>query len=167
MDLRRFNILLLVVGIALGVVLAALLVQGDEPAPGDSEAEQLRQQRLDVTRAAAAQVQAFLGVDHENVEQQAQIVLDGATGAFKQQYAEELDSLVRSARAQESTARSSVLQVGISDLEDGAATVFVAADTEVTSNATDGDSRTVPWRIRLDMVEEDGRWLTSGLQFVG
>jgi len=167
MDLRRFNILLLILGLALGAALALLLVRGNEALPGETEAEQSAKQHLDVTRAAAAQVQAFLGVDHENVEEQAQVVLDGATGDFKQQYAEELDSLIRSAQAQQSTAEATVLEVGISDIDASVATVFVAADTVVTSKATDGTSRTVPWRIQLDMVKEDDRWLTSGLQFVG
>ena len=65
------------------------------------------------------------------------------------------------------SAEATVLEVGISDIDANAATVLVAADTAVTSKATSGRSRTVPWLIKLDMVNEDGRWLTAGLQFVG
>ncbi|HXH78516.1 hypothetical protein [Nocardioides sp.] len=164
MDLRRLNVVLMVLGLALGATVA-FLVQSEESTA--TEAEQHGQRSLDVTRAATAQVQAFLGIDHGNVDAQAQVVLDGATGEFKQQYAEELDSLRRSARAQQSTAEATVLEVGISDIDATTASVFVAADTVVTSNATDGTSRTVPWRIQLDMVKEGDRWLTAGLQFVG
>lgn len=165
MDLRRLNAVLMVLGLALGATVV-FLVRGDASTAA-GEAEQHSQRSLDVTRAATAQVQAFLGIDHRNVDAQAQVVLDGATGEFKQQYAEELDSLRRSARAQGSIAEATVLEVGISDIDSSSATVFVAADTEVTSNATDGKSRTVPWRIQLDMVKEGDRWLTTGLQFVG
>lgn len=101
------------------------------------------------------------------VEEQTEVVLEGATGEFKEQYAEELASLIRSARAQQSSAEATVLEVGIADVDASTATVSVAADTKVTSKATQGKSRTVPWRIQLDMVYEGGRWLTAGLQFVG
>ena len=164
-NLRRFNHVLLTVGLVLSAVLALVLSRGGEALP--TEAEQLGQRHLDVTRAAAAQVQAFLGIDHQNVDERAQVVLDGGTGDFKQQYADELDSLARSAQAQRSTAEATVLEVGMNDIDASTATVFVAADTEVTSKVTDGKARTVPWRIQLDMVKEGERWLTSGLQFVG
>lgn len=167
MNLRRFNLVLLAVGLVLSAVLALVLSRGGEALPTETEAEQLGQRHLDVTRAAAAQVQAFLGIDHQNVDEQAQVVLDGGTGDFKQQYADELDSLARSAQAQRSTAEATVLEVGMNDIDASTATVFVAADTEVTSKVTDGKARTVPWRIQLDMVKEGERWLTFGLQFVG
>ena len=167
MNLRRFNLVLLAVGLVLSAVLALVLSRGGEALPTETEAEQLGPRNLNVTRAAAAQVQAFLGINHQNVDEQAQVVLDGGTGDFKQQYADELDSLARSAQAQRSTAEATVLEVGMNDIDASTATVFVAADTEVTSKVTDGKARTVPWRIQLDMVKEGERWLTSGLQFVG
>ena len=167
MNLRRCNLLLLLLGVVLGAALALLLTRGSEALPGTTEAEQRGQQYVDVSRAATAEVQAFLGIDHENVDAQARTVLDGATGDFKQQYADELDSLKKSAEDQQSTAVATVLEVGISDIDSTTAKVFVAANTEVTSKSTDGRARIVPWRIQLDMVREGGRWLTSGLQFVG
>lgn len=167
MNLRRFNLLLLLVGLALGSTLALLLTRGNESLPAKTETEQRSQQYAEVSRAATAEVQAFLGIDHENVDTQTQTVLDGATGDFREQYGDELTSLKQSARDQESTAVASVLEVGISDIDATTARVFVAANTEVTSRSTDGEARTVPWRIQLDMVKEGERWLTSGLQFVG
>ncbi len=167
MNLRRYNLLLLGLVLVLGVTLALLRTQGSETSPAQSEAEQQAQQQLDVTRAASSEVLAFLSIGNDNFDTTAQVVLDGATGTFKQQYSTELKSLKKSARDQKSTAQASVLEVGISDIEAGRATVLVAANTDVTSQATEGQSRTVPWRIQLDMVKEGGRWLTSGLRFVG
>ena len=167
MNLRRLNLLLLLVGLALGVALALILTRASDAPPGETEARRRDQANADVTRAATAEVQAFLGIDHENVDEQGQTVLDGATGDFKEQYAGELARLRQSARNQQSTALATVLQVGISDIDATTATVSVAANTEVTSKSTDGEARTVPWRIQLDMVKEGGRWLTSGLRFVG
>ncbi|PUA80059.1 hypothetical protein C7S10_16030 [Nocardioides currus] len=164
MNLRRYNLVLLLLGVALGAALAVLLAR--EPS-GDEETEQGSAPYAEVERAATAEVQAFLGIDHELVDEQAQTVLDGATGDFEEQYAAQLDSLKQSARAQESTAVATVLEVGISEIDRASATVLVAADTEVTSKSTAGEPRTVPWRIQLQLVEQDGRWLTSGLRFVG
>jgi Mce-associated membrane protein len=167
MNLRRFNLLLLLVGLALGVALALILTRASDAPPGETEAQRRDQANADVTRAATAEVQAFLGIDHERVDEQAQTVLDGATGDFEQQYADALDNLRKSAAAQQSTAVATVLEVGISAIDSTRAKVLVAANTEVTSKSTDGEARTVPWRIQLDMVKEGGRWLTSGLRFVG
>lgn len=167
MNLRRLNIVLLVLAVVLGAAVAVLLVRGADALPGETEAEKRSQDYVEVTRAATAQVQAFLGIDHETVDEQAQTVLDGATGEFKEQYAEELDALAKSARDQQSTAEATVLEVGIGDIDPSTATVYVAANTEVSSKSTNGKPRTVPWRIQLTMAKEDGRWLTSGLQFVG
>ncbi len=167
MNLRRLNLLLVLAGLALGLTLVLLSGRDTGAVPAVTDSEQQAQQQLDVTRAATAQVQAFLGIDDDNFDQQAQVVLDGATGTFKQQYADELASLKKSAHEQASTAEATVLEVGIGDIDTSAATVFVAANTDVTSQATKGTSRTVPWRIQLDMVLEGDRWLTSGLQFVG
>lgn len=167
MTLRRLNVVLLVLAVLLGVALTVLLTRGPEAIPGQTEAERRSQTADEVTKAAAAQVQAFLGIDHDKVDEQAQVVLEGATGDFKNQYADELESLKRSARDQESSAEASVLEVGISEISDDAATVYVAANTEVTSVSTKGEPRTVPWRIQLTMAKEGERWLTSGLQFVG
>jgi Mce-associated membrane protein len=167
MNLRRFNLLLLLLGIALAATLALVLTQADQAPPGETEAEQRSRHHVDVSRAASAEVRAFLGIDHENVDEQARAVLDGATGDFKQQYADELDSIKQSARDQQSAAVATVLEVGISDIDPTTATVLVAANTEVSSKSSGGEARTVRWRIRLDMVKEGGRWLTSGLELVG
>lgn len=167
MNLRRFNLVLLLLGLALGATLALLLSEGSDAQAGTTDAERRAGEYADVTRAATSEVQAFLGIDHENVDAQTETVLEGATGDFKKQYAAELDTLKQQARDQESTAVADVLEVGISDIDADSATVFVAANTEVSSLATKGEPKTVPWRIQLTMVEEGGRWLTSGLQFVG
>jgi Mce-associated membrane protein len=167
MDLRRFNLLLLVLGLALGVALVLLQSRGSGAQPDETAAEQRGQQYVDVSRAATGEVQAFLGIDHRKVDAQAQTVLDGATGDFEQQYVDELAGLKKSAQKQQSTAVATVLEVGISDIDPTSATVLVAANTEVTSRSTNGEASTVPWRIQLDMVKEDGRWLTAGLRFVG
>lgn len=166
MNLRRLNLVLIGLLLALGVALAVLSAWGDDTLPGKAADEGRSAEYVDITRAATAQVTAFLNIDYQDVDAQTQAVLDGATGEFKEQYAAELDNLKKSAAQQQSTADAEVIEVGISDVSATDATVFVAANTQVTSKATKGEARTVPWRIQLTMTQEDGRWLTSGLKFV-
>ncbi|UUZ59327.1 hypothetical protein [Nocardioides sp. B-3] len=88
--------------------------------------------------------------------------LDGATGDFKEQYAAEVDNIKESAREQESTAVPSVLEVGISAVDTSTATVFVAANTRVTSKATKGETKTVP---RADPARHgEGGWALAHLR---
>lgn len=157
--LWRLNAGLLALVLLLGAALAALAQRDDDPV-------ERRDAHAEVVRAATEQVQAFLAIDHAHVDEQTDRVLAGATGEFKEQYAEQRDALRRSAQQQRSVATAEVLEVGVGEVGPATATVFVAADTEVTSKATGGKPRTVPWRIQLDLVNEGGRWLTSGLQFV-
>jgi Mce-associated membrane protein len=48
----------------------------------------------------------------------------------------------------------------------GAARVLVVADSDVSNTAT---KQPMPrhYRMQLDLVHKDGRWLTTDMQFVG
>jgi Mce-associated membrane protein len=160
---NRINGLLAALVLALGVALGVVVTRDEAPAASTSSSTAAYDQ---VTAAASEQVTAFLDIDHETVDEQLQEVLDGATGEFKEQFAAQVDSIKAQTEEQQSTAGATILKVGISTLTPESATVFVAANTDITSKATEGESRTVPWRIQLDLVKEGERWLTAGLQFV-
>lgn len=162
---HRVNGLLAALVLALGVALGVVVTRDDAPAPPGSSSSATAEY-ADVTAAAAEQVTTFLDIDHATVDEQLQRVLDGATGEFKKQFAAQVDSIKAQTEEQQSVAEATILKVGISTLTPEAATVFVAANTDITSKATKGESRTVPWRIQLDLVKEGERWLTAGLQFV-
>lgn len=159
---------------ALALVLAALCawlvlfaVRGSEAAPGSTPAEGLADQYSDIERAARAEAKAFLEVDHTRMDELTDRVLDGATGTFKKQYQSSLKSLKETAVSQESISKGSVDEVGLSDVESDAATVFVAAGSKVQNKGTNGKVEDRSWRIKLTMVKEGGRWLVSQLEFVG
>lgn len=160
----RLNGVLAALVLALGVALVVVMTRSDSP--GASGSADTSSEYAAVTEAATDQVTAFLDIDHESVDEQLQTVLDGATGEFKKQYAAQLETIKAQAEEQQSSADATILKVGISTLTPESATVFVAANTDITSHATNGKVRTVPWRIQLDLVKEGERWLTAGLQFV-
>lgn len=163
-----------VINAVLAVLLAALLgwlvafaVQGSAAAPGSTPAQEKADEYADIRRAAQETTKAFLEIDHTRMDELTAKVLDGATGVFKQQYADSLDSLKEAATSQESISRGRVDEVGLSEVDTDFATVFVAAGSEVQNKGTDGEVEERFWRIKLTMVKEDGRWLVSQLEFVG
>lgn len=164
---RLANIVLIVLALALAATSTLLFVRGAGATSGDSRAETLSRQYRAVTRAARAETLAFLTVDYKNMDPLIAKVLAGAAGDFKQQY--DRTKVTLKASAQQSQARSTgkVLSVGISDIDDTDAVVFVAADSQVSNKSTRGKSQPRYYRLKLTMVRKDGRWLTSNLQFVG
>lgn len=161
------NALLLVALAVLVAWLVMFAVRGSAAAPGTTPAEARAEQYADVTRAARSETLAFLAVDHRKMDQLTERVLDGATGEFKKQYKTSLKSLKDAAVSQESISTGHVDQIGLGDVDDDSASVFVAAGSKVQNKGTKGKVEDRSWRMKLTMAKVDGRWLVSQLEFVG
>lgn len=162
------------VDVVLAVVLVGLLgwlvmfaVRGSAAAPGSTPAEERDDQYAAITRAARTEVLAFLKVDHTNMKPLTDAVLDGATGTFKKQYESSVKTLTEAAEAQESMSTGHVDEIGLGEVDDDSASVYVAAGSKVQNKGTKGKTQDTSWRIKLTMTEKDGRWLVSDLEFVG
>ncbi len=156
--------------LALLVLVAWLIlfaVRGSAAAPGSTPAEARAEQYADVTRAARSEALAFLAVDHKKMDQLTKRVLDGATGEFKKQYQASLKSLKEAAVTQESISTGRVDQIGLGDVDDDSASVFVAASSKVQNKGTKGKVEDRSWRMKLTLAKVDSRWLVSQLEFVG
>jgi Mce-associated membrane protein len=164
---RIANVVLVLVALALVVTSVLLFKDGAAATPGDSRAEALSSEYTDVTKAARDETLAFLTVDYQNMDPLIAKVLAGSTGSFKEQY--ERAKVTLKASAQQSQARSTgkVLSVGIADIDDTDAVVFVAADSQVTNASTKGKAQPRYYRLKLTMLRKGDKWLTSNLQFVG
>ncbi len=151
----------------LAVVLVALLVALGlvVTSRGDVDDELSTAQR-EVAAAARAEAVAFLTVDHQDMDAVVDAVLAGATGDFAEQYAARRDTLVSEAERTEATSTGEVVALGVGDLDDDSATVLVAANSTVANNGTGPEGQVRYYRLRLDLVREDGRWLTSAVEFV-
>ena len=121
-------------------------------------------------RAAAAAAEelalAFLSVDHRDMDTLVDRVLARSTGEFASEYAGERDRLVREARRARAVSVAEVVAVGVDELDQDSATVLVAADTVVRNRSTGERAEARYYRLRLDLVLEDGRWLTQDVEFV-
>ncbi|HYJ28388.1 MAG TPA: hypothetical protein VEW73_11800 [Nocardioides sp.] len=151
----------------LAVVLVALLVaigwvvtRQDDVDAGLTTAQQ------EVAGAARREALAFLTVDHRDMAPLIDAVLDGATGGFAKQYASQRGTLTSEAVRTEATSTPEVVALGVGDQDDDEATVLVAANSTVTNAGTGAEGQVRYYRLRLRLVREDDRWLTSDLQFV-
>lgn len=163
---------------AVNAVLAALLVgliawlvvfafRGAAAAPGSTPAEEVADEYTAITRAARSETIAFLTVDHENMDELIERVLDGATGAFKKQYQSSAKSLKDATESQKSVSKGRVDQIGLGEVDTDSASVFVSASSKVKNASTDGKTEDRSWRMKLTMSKEGDRWLVSQLEFVG
>lgn len=149
------------------LVLLALLVATALAVVGREEVDdELTAAQHDVAGAARAEALAFLTVDHRDMDPLIDAVLDGATGDFADQYASQRETLTREAVRTGATSTPEVVALGVGDQDDDSATVLVAANSTVANNATGVEGQVRYYRLRLELVREDGRWLTDDLRFV-
>lgn len=127
----------------------------------------LTEQHEQVARAAQAQTEAFLTVDHRDMDAAIKKVLAGATGDFKKDYASRREEIIEAATRNESLSTGEVVSLGIGELDEDSALVYVAANSEVSNTTTEGTKQPRYYRLQLDMTLEDGKWLASDVQFVG
>lgn len=122
--------------------------------------------RQDVLSAARQSALNFTSLDYRHYDRDSGNVLKGATGDFKKQFAAQTAQLTKLVAQNKSVSEGQVLEAGIVRSDARSARVLVVADGKVTNNAApEGQART--YRLQLDLVRVDGRWLTSDVAFVG
>ncbi|MBC2902257.1 hypothetical protein [Streptomyces cupreus] len=150
----------LVVATVLTTALAVWLALG---LAGQREAEQRRQ---DILAAARRSALNFTSLDYRHYGRDSANVLESATGNFKKEFAAQTKQLTQLVTDNKSVSEGQVLEAGIVRSDERSARVLVVADSEVTNTAVPrGEART--YRLQLDLVHRDGRWLTSDVEFVG
>ncbi|MFD6170536.1 hypothetical protein [Streptomyces coeruleorubidus] len=127
------------------------------------EADQRRQGILAAARQSALN---FTSLDYRHYDRDSANVLAGATGEFKKQFTAQTDQLTKLVAQNKSVSQGQVLEAGIVRSDEDSARVLVVADSKVSNTAApEGEART--YRLQLDLVHRDGRWLTSDVEFVG
>lgn len=130
----------------------------------EQRAEEQRQQAI--LAAARQSALNFTSLDHRHYARDSANVLKGATGDFKDQFAAQTAELTKLVAANKSVSEGQVLETGIVRADERTARVLVVADSKVT-NVTAPQGQTRTYRLQLDLVLENGRWLTSAVEFVG
>ena len=155
----------MVVGLAVALV-ALLVAIGLVVTSQDAVDDDLTTAQREVAEAARVEALAFLTVDHTDMDPLIDAVLAGATGDFAEQYESQRDTLTSEAIRTEATSTGEVVALGVGDLDDDSATVLVAANSTVTNTSTGSKGQVRYYRLRLDLVREGERWLTSNVEFV-
>lgn len=119
-----------------------------------------------VQQAASAEVVSLLNIDYRNPQQTIDEVEAGATGDFAKQFSTSTGGLVELTTRARSVMTGEVLWAGVADLDHDSATVIVATTGTVTNTQTGADPVARNFRLTVELVLEDSRWLTSGLEFV-
>lgn len=152
---------------ALAVVLVALLAAAGLLVTSRASVDDgLTTAQRDVAEAARTEALAFLTVDHDDMDPLIDAVLAGATGDFKEQYESQRAMLTSEAERTEATSTGEVVSLGVGSVDDTSADVVVAANSTVTNTSTGSEPQVRYYRLRLDLVREGDRWLTSNLEFV-
>lgn len=126
----------------------------------------VEQREQDILTAARQAALNFTSLDYRHYDRDSKNVIKGATGPFKEQFQAQTKELTKLVTENKSVSEGQVLEAGIARSDEHSARVLVVADSKVTNVAAPkGQARN--YRLQLDLVYEDGRWLTSDVEFVG
>ena len=153
---RAGLVALLAIGLIAFAGERALAWQDEHQRAGDEQ---------DAAAAATAEVEGLIDVSGRTSEEDVAKLLDGATASFRSELEVQADRLRKALAASKVTATGRVLSAGVVTLEDGRATVIVAAAGTVKNKQTSG-AEPRNYRLRVDLQQHDDRWLVSGLEFV-
>lgn len=130
---------------------------------------QLRSQRA-VTAAeqqavATAQQYAITltSIDGGQLDQNFAAVLDGATGEFKDMYAQSSEQLKQALVDNKAMAKGTVISAGVKSATENRVEVMLFVDQSVT-NALNPEPRLDRSRIIMTMEKVNGRWLASKVE---
>jgi hypothetical protein len=116
--------------------------------------------------AASKMVTAFVNFDYQDPDRTIEAVKSMATGAFLSQYSKGAKDLEKLATEAQSNMVAEVVWTGLVAGDEDTATAIVATSGTVKNKTTNFQPEARNYRIQLELVREDGRWLTKDLQYV-
>ena len=170
--MRQLKLALAAVAALLALACVVVLIW-PTAVPGRSAAEKANDRDLAVRSAATRVTKAFLDVDYKDMEDRIEKVLDLSTGNFKNQYQTAEVDLKTEVERVKAVATGAVKHVGIADIDNDTAVVYVAADSKVTNVSIEkersegkevNDERF--YRFQLNLTKVGDRWLLNDLQFI-
>ncbi len=120
-----------------------------------------------VLAAAKAEATAFVNLRYDDAAAGIRAVAAGATGDFRAHYVRSARHLVATMQRQRSSLTGHVVSSGVVDVVPDRATVIVATSGTVSNRRTGGHEVPRHFRLRVTLLHEGDRWLTSDIAFVG
>lgn len=117
-------------------------------------------------RAAAERVEVLLTPDVGDNDKRGRQILAGATGDFRDEFAQSTDAYTQFVQRIGTVATGTVDGVGISSRTSERATLLVTAAISVRTGLAPGQPASVQrFRVQVDMVPDDGALKISALEF--
>ncbi|MEJ7794890.1 MAG: hypothetical protein WKF50_05005 [Nocardioides sp.] len=157
-------LLALVVVLLAASVLGGVLAWQAREDRADAAVEQERYG--EVLASARAEAEAFINIRYDDAQASIDRVAEGATGEFREEYTSSSERVIEVLVQNESVMEGEVLYAGVVDVDQDSATVIAATSGTVANKQTDNQPVGRSFRLQLELVYEDGRWLTDDLQVV-
>jgi Mce-associated membrane protein len=125
--------------------------------------QQLDQAQEAAQRAAVSYAQVLTSVDSNNVDENFQQVLDGATGEFKDMYSKSSVELRQLLIENKATAHGVVVESAVQEASTNRAVVLLFVDQSVT-NTKLPDPRIDRSRMKMTLEKIDGTWRASKVE---
>ena len=164
-DPRVLGLLALVLVLLLACVFGGVLAVVEHRDRVRATAEQERYGA--VLAAARSEMEAFVNIDYRDAQASIAKVAAGATGDFAKQYGSSTKNVQQILEQAKSVMDGKVLWAGVVDVDADSATVIVATTGTVANTSTQGKPVARDFRIKVDLVDVDGTWKTSNVEFVG
>ena len=119
-----------------------------------------------VLAAAGRESTAFVNVSHESARADLARITAGATGPLKDRYTASADQFVRALRRDRTVTEGSVVWSAVVTLEPTRASVIVATTGTRADRRTQDEAVPRNLRLRLELVLQDGQWLTSDIRYL-
>ena len=148
--------------VALLVVSVVLLATRLGPVLDRRDADARRAQVLQQAKQHAVN---FTTLDFESFDEDVELVLDGSTGSFREQFRAGVDDVRELVTQNESRSVGTVREAAVVTDDDDSARVLVVVDTEVTNVASQAPTPR-HYRIQMDLTRTADEWLVSDLTFV-
>ncbi|BBY99399.1 YfgM family protein [Mycolicibacterium fallax] len=152
---------LLVGGLA--VLVTALLISTGVLGWLQWQSYHLNKEREELNRAAASYALVLTSIDSNNINENFDAVLDGATGEFKDMYSESSEKLRQLLVDNKASAHGQVVESAVQSVGDGEGVVLLFIDQAV-SNTNVPDPRLDRSRMKMTMKYVDGRWRASKVE---
>lgn len=150
--------------LAVGCVLGGVQVAQARDARAHAATHQLRYAA--VLAAAGRESTAFVNVSHESARADLARITAGATGPLKDRYTASADQFVRALRRDRTVTEGSVVWSAVVTLEPTRASVIVATTGTRADRRTQDEAVPRNLRLRLELVLQDGQWLTSDIRYL-
>jgi len=127
------------------------------------QARQIDHAGQEAQRTAVSYAQVLTSIDSNNVDENFQQVLDGATGEFKDMYSKSSVELRQLLIENKATARGVVVDSAVQSVSKDRAVILLFVDQAV-ANAKLPDPRIDRSRMKMTLDKVDGRWRASKVE---